>query len=140
MASFSLESERELAGVHPALVSVCRRAITFMDFKVIQGPRTLEESMINVGRGTSRLKDPSKSKHLIQPDGFGHAVDLAPWPVNWEDSEMFCVLAGVMRVCAALEDVTLRWGGDWNRNNSTVDERFRDYGHFELILPLTRII
>ena len=71
-----------LDGVDPRLVGICRMAIKVMDFKVIDGLRTLEEQKINVARGKSWTLD---SKHL---DGL--AVDLAPWPVNWKDTEMFC--------------------------------------------------
>lgn len=114
-----------LKGVDARLVNICRMAIQVMDFKVIDGLRTLEEQKINVARGKSWTLD---SKHL---DGL--AVDLAPWPVNWKDTEMFCVLAGVMKAAAHTEGIKLRWGGDWNQDNATVDERKRDYGHFEIV-------
>ena len=132
MATFGTTSERNLAGVHPDLVGVCRSAILVMDFTVLDGVRTQEEQMINVARGKSKTMH---SKHLPQPDGYSHAVDLAPWPVNWKDTEMFAVLAGVMLAAAYQRGVTLRWGGNWNMDSSTLDERFRDYGHFELVDP-----
>lgn len=125
MPSFGAESEKMLDGVDPRLVGICRMAIKVMDFKVIDGLRTLEEQKINVARGKSWTLD---SKHL---DGL--AVDLAPWPVNWKDTEMFCVLAGVMKAAAHTQGIKLRWGGDWDSDNSAVDERKRDYGHFEIV-------
>ena len=125
MPSFGAESEKMLDGVDPRLVGICRMAIKVMDFKVIDGLRTLEEQKINVARGKSWTLD---SKHL---DGL--AVDLAPWPVNWKDTEMFCVLAGVMKAAAHTQGIKLRWGGDWDSDNSAVDERQRDSGHFELV-------
>ena len=143
MATFGLESKRELATVHPSLIQIADMAITIMDFKVIQGGRSLEESIINVARGVSRLKDPSKSKHIVQPDGYAHAFDLAPYGlkgVDWQDTEMFCVLAGVILACAHILGVKIRWGGDWDSDGSTRDEKFRDYGHFELIFPLTEVV
>lgn len=134
MAKFGTASEKNLLGVHPLLVQVCYDAILIMDFKVLDGVRTPEEQAINLIRGVSWTAD---SKHLPQSDGYSHAVDLAPWPVDWKDAEQFCVLAGVMKACAHRLGVTLRWGGDWNMNNSTRDERKRDYGHFELRLTAT---
>lgn len=124
MAKFGAESLKNLEGVDPRLVKICNLAILVMDFKVVDGIRTLEEQRINYVRGKSWTMN---SKHL---DGL--AVDLAPWPVDWQDNEMFCVLAGVMKAAAHTLGVKLRWGGDWNRNNSTRDERNRDYGHFEI--------
>lgn len=130
MSSFGSESEAMLVQVHPVLVQICRDAVMIMDFKVIDGLRTPEEQAINVARGKSWTMN---SKHLPQSDGFSHAVDLAPWPVNWKDTEIFCVLAGVMKAAAFIRGRKLRWGGDWNSDGSTVDEKSRDYGHFELV-------
>jgi peptidoglycan L-alanyl-D-glutamate endopeptidase CwlK len=121
-----------LEGVHPTLVEICHEAVQILDFKVIDGVRTAEEQAINIARGVSWTKN---SKHLLQPDGHSHAVDLAPWTisgVHWQDVEMFCVLAGVMRAVAFRLGVHLRWGGDFNMNDQTTDEKKRDYGHFEL--------
>lgn len=143
MATLGLESKRELATVHPSLRQVAEMAILVMDFKVIQGARTIEESIENAARGVSRLKDPSKSKHIPQPDGYAHAMDLAPFGlkgVDWHDTEMFCVLAGVVLAFAYTLGVKLRWGGDWDSDFSTKDEKFRDYGHFELVVPPTEVI
>lgn len=125
MASFGKQSEAMLKGVDPRLVKICRMAVEVLDFQVLDGVRTLEEQRINVLRGKSKTMD---SKHL-----HGRAVDLAPYPIDWTDTEMFCVLAGVMKSAAHAMGVRLRWGGDWDSDNSTRDERFRDYGHFELV-------
>ena len=134
MATFGTTSEQNLAGVHPDLVGVCRSAILVMDFTVLDGVRTEQEQAINIARGVSWTKN---SKHLVQADGYSHAVDLAPFVkgIDWQDTEMFCVLAGVMFAAAYQRGVTLRWGGDWNQNWQTDDERKRDYGHFELVDP-----
>lgn len=125
MPSFGAVSLRNLQGVDPRLVQICTEAIKVIDFQVVDGVRTVEEQKINVAAGKSWTMN---SKHLT-----GKAVDLAPWPIHWADTEMFCVLAGVMRAVAYTLGVTLRWGGDWNRNNSTLDEKSRDYGHFEIV-------
>lgn len=124
MAKFGSNSEAMMKGVDARLVKVLRRAIKIIDFAVDDGVRTIEEQRVNVARGKSWTMN---SKHLD-----GKAVDLHPVPLCWADTEMFCVLAGVMRACAAEEGIKLRWGGDWNRNDSTKDERNRDYGHFEI--------
>jgi peptidoglycan L-alanyl-D-glutamate endopeptidase CwlK len=133
MPKFSAASEKMLEGVHPKLVQVCREAILIMDFSVVDGVRTKEEQAINVARGVSWTKN---SKHLIQSDGFSHAVDLGPYVtgIDWQDKEMFCVLAGVMFTCAHRLGIKIRWGGDWDQDRRTTDERNRDYGHFELVL------
>jgi peptidoglycan L-alanyl-D-glutamate endopeptidase CwlK len=134
MPKFGKESLKMLDGVHPKLVKVCHLAIEIMDFKVVDGVRTLEEQQINKLRGVSWTLN---SKHILQADGYSHAVDLGPYVtgVDWHDIEMFCVLAGVMFACAKHVGIKLRWGGDWNQNMQTDDEKKdrRDFGHFEVI-------
>jgi len=85
---FSLGSRSlgKLEGVHPDLVTVVQRAIelTDVDFGVTYGVRTLEEQkeLYNTGRSQTM-----KSKHLIQDDGYSHAVDLVAYfgsNVSWE--------------------------------------------------------
>jgi len=76
----------KLEGVHPAMTGVVERAIqiTDVDFGVTQGIRTFEEQQANVAAGRSQTM---KSKHLLQDDGFSHAVDVVAYVgpnVSWE--------------------------------------------------------
>ncbi len=66
------------------------------------------------------LANPFKSKH-----GDGQAVDLAPWPIDWNDLKRFRRLAVLVKRAAVLEGVTIVWGGDWTSTE--------DYPHFELV-------
>ena len=50
-----------------------------MDFSVREGVRTPETQKEYVAKGVSKTM---ASKHLIQPDGYGHAVDLYPSPID----------------------------------------------------------
>lgn len=116
MTDLSPRAERELEGVHPALVAVVRRAfeLTEDDYEVIDGLRTLAEQRNYVRRGVSKTL---KSFHLMQADGYGHAVDIVPmvngvpkWPdayEPWKDIER------AMKQAGQELDVPLTWGGDW---------------------------
>ena len=75
MYKLSNRSLERLNGVHPDLVAVVKLAITLtaVDFMVVEGLRDLETQKRYVAEGKSQTL---KSKHLRQPDGFGHAVDL----------------------------------------------------------------
>lgn len=42
-------------------------------------------------------------------------------------------MAGVILNAANVEGVRLRWGGDWDSDGDTTDQRFNDLGHFEEI-------
>lgn len=106
-----------LAGVHPDLVRVVRRAIdlTSQDFSVHEGLRSKATQADYVKRGASRTMN---SLHLLQPDGFGHAVDLVPYAggqLRWEWPLIYPIAAAMQR--AAIEvGVALTWGGVWDRN------------------------
>ena len=84
--NLSNRSRNKLDGVHPQLVAVVERAIklTKVDFGVTYGVRTVEEQEKLVAAGRSQTM---KSKHLIQDDGFSHAVDVVAYDgsdVVWE--------------------------------------------------------
>lgn len=80
------------------------------------------------------------SYHLIQPDGYGHAVDLAPYPCNWNkiragdwrEISRFGVLNGILQTKAKEIGVTLTWGNDWDRDGQTLDHNFADAPHWQI--------
>ena len=107
-----------LAGVHPDMVAVVKRAIeiTGVDFTVIEGLRTVERqrTLLNDGKSTTM-----NSRHIT-----GHAVDMVPWPVDWNDLERFEVMSKAMKTAAEELNIPIVWGGDW--------KSFYDAPHFEL--------
>lgn len=114
--SLGAASRRELAGVHPRLVAVVERAITYttQDFTVFDGLRTETEQRQLVARGASKTMN---SKHRKQADGFGHAVDLVPWingKARWEWKPIFQIAVAVKRAADEL-GMRLIWGGVWDR-------------------------
>lgn len=100
-----------------------------IDFTVIEGVRTLEIQGEYYRTGKSKTMN---SKHIIQKDGYSHAVDIAPYPVNWEDTVRFAYLAGIIRGIAKNKGVEIRWGGDWDSDGDIHDQTFNDLPHFEL--------
>jgi peptidoglycan L-alanyl-D-glutamate endopeptidase CwlK len=109
-------SVAQLIGVHPTLVALVRRAIQIsdQDFRVMDGIRSLAEQRKLVALGTSWTL---RSKHLVQPDGFGHAVDLVPWvegDLSWS-WPLCCRVAAAMSTAAQEQATELRWGGVWDR-------------------------
>lgn len=107
-------SRKNLEGVHPALVQVVERAIqiTPVDFGVHEGLRTAARQKEYLRRGVTTV---SFSKHQVQKDGFGHAVDLVPYvdgQLRWEWPLIYPI-AQAMRDAALELGVRLRWGGSW---------------------------
>ena len=120
-------SLKRLEGVHPDLVRVVHRAIilTEQDFTVMEGVRTMDRQIEYVRKGVSRTLN---SKHLVQPDGYGHAVDLVPWEngqARWEWPLIYPI-AAAMRQAAEEVGITLRWGGVWDRSLSELGYRDAD--------------
>ena len=115
---FGKKSIRLLADVHPDLARVAYRALSLgvMDFTVTTGKRTLEEQARLYAQGRTqpgpKVTWTMKSNHIT-----GHAIDIAPWPIDWDNETQFAVLAGVMKVAAKLENVELEWGYDlWGKD------------------------
>ena len=107
MAKFSNKSKEKLKGVHPDLVKVLELAITYteQDFSITEGVRTKEQQAIYVRTGKSKTMN---SKHLIQSDGYGHAVDVVPNPVSWE-VDKFYLIADAIEKAAEFYGVNIRW-------------------------------
>ena len=86
-----------------------------------------------VEKGRSQTPWP-RSKHNNLPST---AVDVAPWPIDWDDADSFLVLAGYILATADRLDVPLRWGGSWGHGAERFNlhrTNFHDFGHFELAL------
>ncbi|AHG23456.1 hypothetical protein O197_40 [Edwardsiella phage eiAU-183] len=129
MFKLSSRSLSRLDGVHPDLVRVVKRAIelTPVDFTVIEGRRSVERQREMVATGKSQTMN---SRHLT-----GHAVDCAPLvagAIPWNDRAPFKSVSDAMFAAAKEQGVAIRWGGDWNQNGRSDDERFYDGPHFEL--------
>ncbi len=161
----SSRSLNSLDGVHPSLVAIVKRAITItkQDFIVIEGVRSKEQCMINYGKGrtvaqvvakgipasfanpnhakVTWLKNPFNSKHCKQVDGYGHAVDICPYPVDWSDLTKFDAIAQAMFTAekqlineGVIPKITnLRWGADWNKNGKYRERGESDSPHFEIL-------
>lgn len=113
-----IRSLQNLSGVHPDLVAVVKRAIqiTTQDFTVIEGVRNIERQRQLVDKGASKTMN---SRHIT-----GHAVDMVPWPVDWNDLERFKVVSEAMKEAAEELNIPIVWGGDW--------KSFYDAPHYEL--------
>jgi hypothetical protein len=99
-----------------------------MDFTVLCGFRGKAEQERLYRLGMSKVTYPN-SKHNTYPS---RGVDIAPYPVDWDDAERFYMLAGVIKACAYIRKTKIRWGGDWDSDGDLHDQSFMDLGHFEL--------
>lgn len=128
MPAFSKASQERLATCHPKLQAIMNKVILYVDCMIICGYRNKEDQDKAFREGKSKLMYPH-GKHNTMPS---NAVDVAPYPLDWNDTHAFARLAGYIQAVADSMGIPIRWGGDWNRNGKTNDERFRDFPHFEL--------
>ena len=130
MFKFSEKSERRLKSCHPDLQRIFREVIKHYDCTVLEGYRSNErqEELFHEGRSKARA---GQSKHNEMPS---LAVDVAPYPVKWDEPERFYHFAGFVLGIAKTMDINVRFGGDWDRDNDLYDQTFNDLPHFELIL------
>lgn len=130
MPSFSDKSIERLSSCHYLLQQVCNIVIVRYDITVLCGYRSHFDQERMFAEGKSKLRG-GQSKHNADPS---LAVDVAPWPIDWEDTNRFYLMAGFMFSAAAARGVKLRWGGDWDMDWEHTDQTFNDLPHFELVL------
>lgn len=135
----SKKSLDKLEGVHPKMVAVVKRAIELskQDFLVLEGVRTPARQKELYAQG--RTKPGQKvtwtltSNHFVNPKtGFGHAVDLVPYPVDWETLSKFDEVSKAMFAAAKELGTPIRWGADWDRDGKPRERGESDSPHFEL--------
>lgn len=128
MYSFGKKSLDKLKELDPRLQEVLNEAIKLMDFTILVGHRNEEDQNKAAAEGKSKLKWPN-SAHNSLPS---KAVDVAPYPIDWNDRERFTYLAGIIVGIAHSKGYELTWGGDWNRDGNLKDNNFDDLPHFQI--------
>jgi peptidoglycan L-alanyl-D-glutamate endopeptidase CwlK len=158
MITIGSESRKNMQGLHPDLIRVINRAAGMttpeLDFKLLEGVRTKERMWALYGKGRTAaecnakgvpaqyarpkeakvtwLANPLKSNHRVMGDGFGHAFDAAPYPIDWNNLKRFAAMAALFFEAARLEGVKIRWGADWDRDGKFRERGESDSPHFEL--------
>lgn len=135
MPHFSDQSRQRLNSCHEDLITLFNEVVQTFDCTILCGHRGEKEQNEHYEAGRSKVKYPH-SKHNLNPS---MAVDVAPYPIDWADTNTFYLFGGyVLGIAQQLHQVgamqhRLRWGGDWDSDNDTSDQRFNDLLHFELI-------
>jgi len=128
MNNFSERSLKALNTAHPDLQKLFNEVIKVIDCTVIYGHRTEAEQEDMVAKGYSKLHYP-KSEHNKIPS---YAVDVVPYPIDWNNRERFIFFAGIVKGIASQLNINIRWGGDWDSNNDLHDQTWMDLPHYEL--------
>ena len=128
MTGFDKHAAERLKRAHPLLQKVMNAARAEVAFTILdsQRGRAAQELAFRQKRSKAHF---GQSAHNWSP---ALALDICPLPVDWKNTKPFVALARVILRIAGELNVPLRWGGDWNMNGKTTDERFVDMPHFEL--------
>lgn len=130
MATFGDKSKQLLATCSPEIQKVMNEVIKMTDFTIIEGTRTLERQTQLFKEGKSKLDGiKTKGKHNYSPS---LAIDIAPYPIDWNDTKRFFFLAGMVMATAKSMGVNMIWGGDWDSDGDYADQTLMDYPHFQI--------
>lgn len=129
MAVFGKTSSLKLNGVHPNLVKVLKEAIktTPIDFSIVEGVRTTKRQQELYAQGRNGDKRPvvtyangttKKSNHQPKEDGYGHAIDFAPYingKLDWNNHSNFKIIADHIVKTGAQMGIKITAGFYWKK-------------------------
>ena len=126
-----LYNAQQLENVDSDLVRLVNAVAEVVNVFVMQGARTPAEEQADMAAGTSSLKDPLDSKHVItafRPNAL--AVDVVPFShapsaEEWKNIPLFQRFGAFVKRRAAELGIAIVWGGDWSH--------LKDYDHFEKV-------
>lgn len=133
MPAFGDKSKANLETAEYDLQILFNEVIKRFDCSVICGHRTREEQDA-IDPKFSKVKWPH-SKHNFEPS---RAVDVVPYPVDWDNTDRMYMFVGYVLATAqmmydmGLIDHEIRSGADWDSDTMTDDQKFIDLPHFEL--------
>ena len=128
MPKFGKRSKERLETCDNRLQLVFNEVIRYVDCSILEGHRSGERQNKLFEEGKTKVKYPN-GRHNANPS---RAIDVAPYPIDWDDRERFHLFAGFVLGIAKAMGIELRWGGDWNMNFEVDDNQFDDFPHFEL--------
>ena len=128
MPRFGRKSKERLASCDPKLQKLFNEVIKHVDCSVLEGHRGKERQNKFYDEGKSKVRYPN-GRHNANPS---LAVDVTPYPVDWEDRERQTLFAGFVLGIARGLGIKIRWGGDWDMDFDVQDNKFDDFPHFEI--------
>lgn len=128
MPKFSARSLKARAELHPTLQTLVDEAIKEIDFVILDAQRGRAEQEKAFKGGFSKARF-GQSAHNYIP---AVALDIVPYPIDFNNIEGFKAIAKTFMKIAKAKKLPVRWGGDWDMDGDWKDEKFLDWGHFEL--------
>ena len=138
MAKFSRRSFERLETCQNDLQALFRRVIEVIDCTILCGRREEAEQNRLFKLGNSRCEWPDSS-HNAPLSALSAAIDVAPYyadepHIRWDKTSLWrwYFFGGIVLGVAKEMGISIRWGGDWDRDTYVKDQKFNDLPHFEL--------
>jgi len=128
MASFGTTSTERLRTCDPRLRTLFTEIVGVFDCSIICGFRDEAAQAEVFKNGLSKAKF-GQSPHNVYPS---LAVDVVPYPIDWDDRERLAYFSGFVMAKAEEMAIPLTWGNDWDGDLNLNDNRLKDYPHFEI--------
>jgi peptidoglycan L-alanyl-D-glutamate endopeptidase CwlK len=134
MRHFSNKELDRLDLINPALQKVIRRAQDKTDFFIVCGHRDQLEQDLAFTTGHSKVIFPnSKHNKSVIPNYKSDAVDLCPYPIDWNNISGFKSIYYAMIASAVELNIPIRCGADWNGDGNLTNDKFVDMPHYEIV-------
>lgn len=132
---FGNRSRQAIARVHPNLIKLCNKVLelNLFDFGITCGYRGQDAQNQFVFEGKSKVKWPN-GKHNQDPSEAVDFILYVNGKASWDNLNSWYMAIGVFRGVAAMLDINIRVGADWDGDFSTRDQTFHDLPHIEIIL------
>jgi hypothetical protein len=121
MPKFSKTSADRLATCDPKLQEIMNEVVKMYDISVLCGHRGEEAQNNAYKEGASGVQYPDSNHNKVP----SRAVDICPYPVDWDNINSFHYMAGIVHAVATQHGYKVRWGGGFTS--------MFDGPHFELV-------
>ena len=136
---YGTASNAKLATCHNEIDRVMRKAIQmtpdWIDLPIVWGYRNkTEQNGLDPRVTNARWPESYHNAEDEAGNPCSDAVDFAPiinGKIPWNDTAIFCYVAGIIYAAAVLENVQLTWGNDFDNDGDTKDQTLADIGHFQ---------
>ncbi len=143
---FSKSSQVQLDTCHPDIQLILNELIKIYDFKVIEGLRTTERQQLLFNEKVTKIDGIKElSKHQAK-NGISLAVDIMPVKLKTnafsghiKDDARFYTMQGMVKAISLKLyqenkiQHKIRFGLDWDGDDTYRDQTFHDLPHIELI-------
>ena len=142
--NYGTGSNAKLSTCHDELRLVMGEALkstpAAVDITIVHGYRG-KDKQNGLDPSVTSKRWPASYHNATDDDGepLADAVDFAPYitlpsgkkGIPWKDEALFCFVAGIVYAAAVKLGIEITWGGDFDRDGSTEDQRLGDYGHIQ---------